>query len=155
MAAELDLGRGEYTAAAAGFEEGLRVDATLGARPYLARGRLGLAHALGALGDLPQAVSCARIAAADARRLDMPGLLAEADAFLAGAAANARAQDPLTARERDVAELVAQALPNREVAQVLVLSERTVESHVRSILAKTGLKSRTEITRWWLQQRQP
>jgi DNA-binding CsgD family transcriptional regulator len=30
-----------------------------------------------------------------------------------------------------------------------------VESHVRSILAKTGLKSRTEITRWWLQQRQP
>jgi len=54
-----------------------------------------------------------------------------------------------------VAELVAQALPNREVARALVLSERTVESHVRSILAKTGLKSRTEITRWWLQQRQP
>jgi hypothetical protein len=41
------------------------------------------------------------------------------------------------------------------LAATLVLSERTVESHVRSILAKTGLKSRTEITRWWLQQRQP
>jgi len=155
MAAELDLGRGEYAAAVTGFEEGLRVDGALGARPHLTRGRLGLARALGAVGDLAGAVDHARAAAADARRLDMPGPLAEADAFLAGAAATARAQDPLTAREREVAGLVAQALPNREVARALVLSERTVESHVRSILAKTGLKSRTEITRWWLQQRQP
>jgi len=62
------------------------------------------------------------------------------------------AQDPLTTREREVAGLVAQALSNREVARALVLSERTVESHVRSILAKTGLTSRTELTRWYLQQ---
>jgi DNA-binding CsgD family transcriptional regulator len=155
MAAELDLGRGDYAAAVMGFEEGLRVDGALGARPHVARGRLGLARALSAMGDLAGAVNHARAAAAEARRLDMPGPLAEADAFLAGAAAKARAQDPLTAREREVAELVSQALPNREVARALVLSERTVESHVRSILAKTGLKSRTEITRWWLQQRQP
>jgi DNA-binding CsgD family transcriptional regulator len=154
MAAELDLGRGEYATAVTGFEEGLRIDSALGARPYLARGRLGLAHAFTAMGDLARAVTYARTAAADARRLDMPGVLAEADAFLAGAAAKARAQDPLTAREREVAELVARAMPNRDVARALVLSERTVESHVRSILAKTGLKSRTEITRWWLQQRQ-
>jgi DNA-binding CsgD family transcriptional regulator len=154
MAAELDLGRGDYAAAVTGFEEGLRVDGALGARPHLARGHLGLAHALGAMGDLAGAAEHARTAAAEARRFDMPGPLAEADAFLAGAAAKARAQDPLTAREREVAELVAQALPNREVARALVLSERTVESHVRSILAKTGLKSRTEITRWWLQQKQ-
>jgi DNA-binding CsgD family transcriptional regulator len=155
MAAELDLGRGDYAAAVTGFEEGLRVDGALGARPHVARGRVGLARALSARGDLVGAVNHARAAAAEARRLDMPGPLAEADAFLAGAAAKARAQDPLTAREREVAELVSQALPNREVARALVLSERTVESHVRSILAKTGLKSRTEITRWWLQQRQP
>jgi DNA-binding CsgD family transcriptional regulator len=152
VAAELDLGRGEYAAAVAGFEEGLRVDGTLGARPYLARGRLGLARALSAIGDLARAVTYARTAAADARRLDMPGLLAEVDEFLASAAAKARAQDPLTPREREVAELVAQAMLNRDVARALVLSERTVESHVRSILAKTGLKSRTEITRWWLQR---
>jgi DNA-binding CsgD family transcriptional regulator len=155
MAAELDLGRGEYAAAVTGFEEGLRVDGALGARPHLARGRLGLARALSAMGELAGAVNHARAAAAEARRLNMPGPLAEADRFLAGAAAQVRAQDPLTAREREVAELVAQALPNREVARALVLSERTVESHVRSILAKTRLKSRTEITRWWLQQRQP
>ena len=155
MVAEVDLGCGEYAAAVASFEEGLRVDAALGARPHLARGHLGLARALHATGDLAQAVSNVRVAAAAARRLDMPGLLAEADAFLADVTAQTRAQDPLTTREREVAELVAQALPNREVAQALVLSERTVESHVRSILAKTGLRSRTEITRWWLQQKQP
>jgi DNA-binding CsgD family transcriptional regulator len=152
MIGELDLGCGEYAEAVPHFEEGLRVDSMLGARPYVARGRMGLARALRATGDLPKAVELARTAAADARRLDMPGLLRAADTFLADAAATARAEDPLTAREREVAGLVAQALSNREVARTLVLSERTVESHVRSILAKTGLTSRTELTRWYLQQ---
>jgi DNA-binding NarL/FixJ family response regulator len=55
-------------------------------------------------------------------------------------------------RLADARGLVAQALSNREVARTLVLSERTVESHVRSILAKTGLTSRTELTRWYLRQ---
>jgi DNA-binding CsgD family transcriptional regulator len=152
MTAELDLGCGEPDAAVPHFEEGLRVDSLLGARPYVAQGRLGLARALSGSGDLARAMELARAAAADARRLDMPGLLHAADAFLADTAANARAEDPLTTREREVAELVAQALSNREVARTLVLSERTVESHVRSILAKTGLTSRTELTRWYLQQ---
>jgi DNA-binding NarL/FixJ family response regulator len=97
----------------------------------VAQGRFGLARALGATSDLPKAVELARAAVADARRLDMPGLLGAADMFLAEAAARARAEDPLTAREREVAGLVAQALSNREVARTLVLSERTVESHVR------------------------
>jgi DNA-binding NarL/FixJ family response regulator len=82
----------------------------------------------------------------------MPGLLRAADAFLAETTAKARAKDPLTDREREVAALVAQALTNREVARTLVLSERTVESHVRRILAKTGLTSRTELIRWNLQR---
>jgi DNA-binding CsgD family transcriptional regulator len=152
MIGELDLGCGEYAAAVPHFEEGLRVDSMLGAWPYVAQGRMGLARALGATGDLPKAVELARAAAADARRLDMPGLLHAADSFLADAAAKSRAEDPLTAREREVAGLVAQALSNREVARTLVLSERTVESHVRSILAKTGLTSRAELTRWYLRQ---
>lgn len=42
MAAELDLGCGDYAAAVTNFEEGLRIDATLGARPYLALGRMGV-----------------------------------------------------------------------------------------------------------------
>jgi DNA-binding CsgD family transcriptional regulator len=152
MIGELDLGCGEYAAAVPHFEEGLRVDSLLGARPYVARGRMGLARALSALGDLPKAVELARAAATEARRLDMPGLLHATDTFLADAAAEARAEDRLTPREREVAGLVAQALSNREVARTLVLSERTVESHVRSILAKTGLTTRTELTRWYLRQ---
>jgi DNA-binding NarL/FixJ family response regulator len=63
-----------------------------------------------------------------------------------------RAKDPLTDRERKLAALVAQALTDREVASTLVLSERTVESHVRRILAKTGLTSRTGLMRWYLQR---
>jgi DNA-binding CsgD family transcriptional regulator len=45
-----------------------------------------------------------------------------------------------------------QALTNREMAAGLVPSQRTVASHLRRILAKTGLSSRAELTRWYLEQ---
>lgn len=61
-----------------------------------------------------------------------------------------RHASPLSAREREVAELVAQALSNREIAARLVLSERTVETHVRNILGKLGFTTRTEIATWLL-----
>ncbi|MDQ0989234.1 LuxR C-terminal-related transcriptional regulator [Streptomyces sp. V3I7] len=51
----------------------------------------------------------------------------------------------LTAREREVAGLVAQGLSNREVAERLVISKRTADTHVERILAKLGLTSRTQI----------
>jgi DNA-binding NarL/FixJ family response regulator len=41
-------------------------------------------------------------------------------------------------------------MPNRQVAEQLVLSERTVEGHVRSIVAKLGYSTRTEIATRWL-----
>jgi DNA-binding NarL/FixJ family response regulator len=75
----------------------------------------------------------------------MPGPLRAATQVLDDARAAARDADPLTPREREIADLVAAALSNRQIAARLVLSERTVESHVSSILAKLGLANRTEI----------
>jgi DNA-binding NarL/FixJ family response regulator len=54
---------------------------------------------------------------------------------------------PLTAREREVAELVATGRTNREIAEQLVLSTRTIEAHLRSIYAKLTVRSRVELTR--------
>jgi LuxR family maltose regulon positive regulatory protein len=50
----------------------------------------------------------------------------------------------LTAREREVLEFVAQGLTNRQIASLLVISEVTVKVHVRHILDKLGVRSRTE-----------
>ncbi|MEP7356156.1 MAG: LuxR C-terminal-related transcriptional regulator, partial [Anaerolineales bacterium] len=54
----------------------------------------------------------------------------------------------LTQREREVAGLIAQGLSNRAASAALVVSERTVESHVANILSKLGLTSRTQIAAW-------
>jgi tetratricopeptide (TPR) repeat protein/DNA-binding CsgD family transcriptional regulator len=54
----------------------------------------------------------------------------------------------LTARERDVTRLIAQGKSNREIAQLLVVTERTVETHVGNILSKLGFASRTKIAAW-------
>ena len=54
--------------------------------------------------------------------------------------------DELSPREQDVARLVAKGLTNREIADVLYLSPRTVEQHVAKVLRKLGLKSRLDLT---------
>jgi predicted ATPase/DNA-binding CsgD family transcriptional regulator len=61
----------------------------------------------------------------------------------------ARIQDVrLTPREREIVELLAQGLSNKEVAARLVISQRTAESHVGNILTKLGFTSRTQIAMW-------
>lgn len=54
----------------------------------------------------------------------------------------------LTNRERQVAELVFEGLANKEIAQKLSLSERTVETHVASICNRLGFRSRVQIATW-------
>jgi non-specific serine/threonine protein kinase len=68
--------------------------------------------------------------------------------------ASAVNQSPtLTAREGEVAAMVARGMSNRQIAQELFLSERTVETHVSKILRKLALASRAEIAAWATQQR--
>jgi DNA-binding NarL/FixJ family response regulator len=54
----------------------------------------------------------------------------------------------LSVRETQVAQLVARGLTNRQIAETLVLSERTAENHVQHILSKLGLANRTQIAGW-------
>jgi DNA-binding CsgD family transcriptional regulator len=54
----------------------------------------------------------------------------------------------LTGREREVAALVATGKSNRAIADELIVSERTVESHVTNILGKLGFTSRAQIAAW-------
>lgn len=58
------------------------------------------------------------------------------------------ARTQLTAREREVAALVAMGLSNKEIAEKLVISERTAEGHVERILGKLGFRSRSQIASW-------
>ncbi len=54
----------------------------------------------------------------------------------------------LTPTELKVIQLVAQGLSNRQIAEKLNVSQRTIESHVSNMLNKTSLKNRTELARW-------
>jgi non-specific serine/threonine protein kinase len=58
----------------------------------------------------------------------------------------------LTARESQVAVLVARGLSNREIAETLTIAERTATSHVEHVLDKLGFHSRTQIATWVTQQ---
>jgi non-specific serine/threonine protein kinase len=60
---------------------------------------------------------------------------------------------PLTPREREVAVLVARGLTNRQIAAALVVSERTVHSHVHNTLGKLALTSRAQLAVWAVERR--
>jgi DNA-binding NarL/FixJ family response regulator len=56
--------------------------------------------------------------------------------------------DPLTPRELDVVKLIAEAYTNRQIAEILSVSEKTVESHRGNVLAKLGMRDRVELVRY-------
>lgn len=120
-----------------------------GALPYRTLSELHLAELLVARGhSAERAAGHAERAAATARRIGMPQALARADATLVAITRNLRERTGLTPREREVAELLAEGRSNRDIATQLVLSERTVETHVANVLAKLGLSGRAQVAAW-------
>jgi DNA-binding NarL/FixJ family response regulator len=76
------------------------------------------------------------------------------DAFRAGERVHSDTElDVLTAREREVLQLIARGYRYKEIAARLHLSIKTVESHVSNVLRKLQLSSRHELTRWAAERR--
>ena len=57
-------------------------------------------------------------------------------------------EEPLSPREQEVLKLISEAHTNREIAGILVLSEKTVESHRANLLRKLGMRDRVELVRY-------
>jgi DNA-binding CsgD family transcriptional regulator len=98
----------------------------VGAREPLARAR-EVAHACGATGLERRAHEELVVAGAKPRRIALSGT------------------DALTAAERRVAELAAQGIRNRQIAETLFVSLKTVEVHLSRVYGKLGIKSRTQL----------
>jgi DNA-binding NarL/FixJ family response regulator len=122
---------------------------SIGAPGYVAEADYHLATALLARGDRVRA----RVAAAECASL----VAALGMAAYAERAAELSAQlgdDPvLSPREEEVAALVAEGLTNRQIAQRLVISERTAQNHVQHILTKLGFATRGQVAAWRLSSR--
>jgi DNA-binding NarL/FixJ family response regulator len=56
--------------------------------------------------------------------------------------------DPLSPRETEVVKLIAEGHTTREIAELLVLSDKTVERHRANILEKLGMRDRVQLTRY-------
>ncbi|GGK77210.1 response regulator [Mangrovihabitans endophyticus] len=109
-------------------------------------GRVLPAVRAGAHGYLSKDVDPQALAAA-VRSVHAGHLLLEpqtAASMLSEPGTRADAGPPLTARERDVLALLADGRSNREIARMLVVSEKTVKTHVSSILLKLGVSDRTQ-----------
>jgi DNA-binding NarL/FixJ family response regulator len=110
------------------------------------RRRILPAVAAGARGYLSKDVDPRALVAA-VRSVHAGHLLLEPEAaglLLADPPSRSAGEPTLTARERDVLVLIADGRSNREIAHALTLAEKTVKTHVSSILLKLGLADRTQ-----------
>ncbi len=128
------LAGGDGAGAVEALEAGRRQWQSLGARPLVAQIRLLLAAAHDHLGTPRRAEQERSTATAE---------LAELGAAPPGATGGQARPGGLTVREVEVLGLVARGLSNREVAALLVLSERTVARHLANVFTKLGVTSRT------------
>jgi len=141
-------GRARRAAQLLGAADTVRAEAGASVMPFLApllaRARESAAAALGAA-KFQAAFEAGQCLDRDAAlRLALGGPAGGG----ARAAPRGAGAGPLAAREADVARLVADGLTNKQIGARLFISERTVDSHVRSILNKLGVGSRAQIAAW-------
>jgi DNA-binding CsgD family transcriptional regulator len=86
---------------------------------------------------------------------DVDALVGEVRRFLGLRSLRTSATPNLTTRQQEVADLVSQGLTNREIAQRLIIDERTAEGHVERIRTKLGIRSRAQIATWWVASQAP
>ncbi|MGE0134931.1 MAG: AAA family ATPase [Dehalococcoidia bacterium] len=155
---------GDETAAVGELEAAAAAARVQGDRSYEWRLECELAGTRAAAGDPEGARAAGRRAAAAidevAAKVGDPELQA---GFLRGAYARLpasvrpnRARDgsgPLTSRESEIAELIAAGLTNRAIAERLVLSPRTVESHIAHAMGKLGFSARAQLAGWVVERR--
>jgi DNA-binding CsgD family transcriptional regulator len=123
-----------------------------GIPPFEAQARFELARVLSRRGDRDR--SEALVLAADAARLaedlGMAPLRSSAGALAGSLRHTSRAVAPtqLTRRQSEIADLLARGLTNRQIADLLFISERTAENHVKHILHKLGFHNRSQVAAW-------
>lgn len=112
-------------------------------------------HAIGARVSSSGEPASARVLGASGEWIELLGSPAEGDpgrVVLVLQAATAPSLVPLicaayglTPRERELADLIYQGLPTKDIAARLFISPNTVQQHLKSIFAKTGVRSRREL----------
>lgn len=130
------------------FARAMRRNLETGARGEVAETRFDWAMALlrqGMARDRERASAMLEAAVRDATELGMEPLRRRALDTLGALKAD---RSPLTARELEVAALVADGLTNKEVATRLRLSVRTAENHVLNVMNKLGLDNRAQVAAW-------
>jgi DNA-binding NarL/FixJ family response regulator len=151
----LALAEGDSAGAVIALRDALAAAADIVPRWIEGTMRAALAQALLAEGRRAEALIEARIAGEVLER--WPGWRRDrAEALLARLeGSSVRAVGTLTARESEVAALIADGLTNGQLAERLFISPKTAAVHVSNILAKLGLSSRTEIAAWSIRRELP
>ena len=158
---ELQVGRagaalGRVDAAVDDLETAVSVCEAVGARGYRVEASVELAAALAARrrpGDRDHALAVLDAAAPAAAQLRMAPFLERITGLRARLLAPGPARSILSARERQVADLVGRGLTNKQIAESLFVSERTAENHVQHILTKLSFSNRSQIAAWTSQAR--
>jgi DNA-binding CsgD family transcriptional regulator len=145
----LSAARSDFAAAAQSFETALAHHQRLPVPHERARTLLAFGTTLRRVGRRRDARAALEEARATFEQVGSPLWAHRAMAEAGRIGGRAPAGDELTPTERQVADLVAEGRSNREVADALFITVRTVESNLTRVYSKLGLRSRSELAARW------